>query len=467
MDGSTRTAPLRRRLLGTIVGITAVAVLLLAVPLAVAVQRLYRSEAVTTLERDATRVAASTPDDEARRPRPVRVPQGLSPRLTVGIYGLDGGRLTGDGPRASRAAAAAGDGRLHQRDEGGTLVVAAPVRSERGVTSVARVAMPDELVTARAERAWWLMAAFALLIIGLAAAVAGRQSRRLALPLERLTRAAQALGDGDFTVRARPSGVLEADEAGRALEVTARRLGSMLERERAFSADVSHQLRTPLTGLLLGLESALERPGADLAAALRAAVRRGEHLRDIIDDLLLLARDAGPDREPLDLPALLEELRSHRHGPFEAQGRVLEVVVQGPLPQVRAKASAVRQILGVLVDNALVHGAGRVTVEVGDIGGGIAIDVSDEGPGIAEPADGGALDVFARRHRADARGRADGAEAGPEDDAEEAGEEGRGSGEGHGIGLALARGLAEAEGGRLVLRAPSPPIFTLLLPASD
>ncbi|MDL4814466.1 sensor histidine kinase [Actinomadura opuntiae] len=440
MDAVARTAPLRRRLLVTIAGITAVAVVLLIIPLAVAVQRLYRNEAVTKLERDATRVAATAPDDEARHPRPIRLPEGLNERLRVGIYGIDGTLLTGEGPPYSAAARRARDGRLHQRDEHGRLVVTAPIPSDEGVTSVARVGMPERVVARRTERAWGVMAAFALLIIGLAAFVARYQSRRLARPLERLTAAAQALGDGDFTVRARSSGVLEADEAGRALEVTARRLGSMLDRERAFSADVSHQLRTPLTGLLLGLESALERPGADLEAAVRTAVRRGEHLRDIIDDLLSLARDAGPNRGPLDVPGMLEELRLR-----SPAGRPLEVAARGPLPEVHASASAVRQILAVLLDNAQVHGAGRITVEASDIGGGLAIDVSDEGPGVTETED-----IFARRHSGGA-GSPDGSDPGA----------------GHGIGLALARALAEAEGGRLVLRRPSPPIFTLLLPAYE
>ncbi|WP_019629963.1 sensor histidine kinase [Actinomadura atramentaria] len=417
--------PLRRRLLVTITGITAVAVVLLAVPLAVAVQLLYRAQAVATLERDAARVAAVEPDGTGAAP----LPRELSPHLTVGLYRPDGRRASGGGPRTSRVAAASADGRSHQADEAGALAVTAPVAVRGGPPEVVRVALPESAVRARTTRAWLLMGAFAAVIIGLAAGVAWKQSRRLARPLERLTRAAQALGAGDFTVRAQPSGLREADAAGRALEVTARRLGSLLERERAFSADVSHQLRTPLTGLLLGLEAALERPGADLRSAARTAVRRGERMRDIIDDLLLLARDAGPDREPLDVPALLDELRARW------EGLPLTTTVQGPLPSVHVKTSAVRQILDVLVDNAREHGGGAITVEASDIGGGLAFDVADEGPGITDSED----DVFTRRGASEA---------------------------GHGIGLALARSLAEAEGGRLVLRRPAPPIFTLLLPAT-
>jgi signal transduction histidine kinase len=99
-----------------------------------------------------------------------------------------------------------------------------------------------------------------------------------------------------------------------------------------------------------------------------------------------------------------------------------------------ASAAAVRQVLTVLLDNAVVHGAGPVTVTVRDVGGAVAVEVGDEGPGM--PEDGG--DLFSRRPRAD----------------------------GHGIGLALARRLAEAEGGHLRLARPAPPVFALLLPAA-
>lgn len=416
--------PLRRRVLVAIVGVAALAVVLLAIPLAVALQRLYRDEAIVALERDATRVSAAVPDSIARHPKPVPLPTGMSRQLRIGIYTLGGRKVTGRGPAASEVAGDADDGRVHEAVEDGLLAVSAPVPSDERFVAVVRVAEPYRHISRLVERAWLLMGALAILVIGLATVLARRLAGRLAAPLERLTRDAQALGSGDFSIRSWTVGVHEADEASRALEATARRLGEVLGRERAFSARVSHQLRTPLTGLLLGLESGLS--GGDSKAVIRTALERGEHLQEIIDDLVRLSRGHAADRGVLDVSALLDETRAR------ARPRTgVTVDVQEGLPEVRASVSAVRQILNVLVDNAVTHGKPPITVSAVDVGSGLAIEVGDMGPGIPD-----GFDVF------------------------------RAPSEGHGIGLALARSLAEAEGGRLVIRRPSPPVFSLLLPTS-
>jgi signal transduction histidine kinase len=412
--------PLRRRVLVAIVGVAALAVVLFAIPLAIALQRLYRDEAIVALERDATRISAAVPDTIARRPKPVPLVTGMSRHLSVGIYNLGGQRVTGRGPRYSPVAGRAGDGRVHEAVEHGLLTVSAPVPSDEAIVAVIRVATPYRHVSAKVEQAWLLMGALAILVIALAAVVARRQAGRLAAPLERLTRDAQALGSGDFSIRARSIGVREADAASRALEATARRLGNVLDRERAFSAHVSHQLRTPLTGLLLGLETGLS--GDHPQAVIRTALERGEHLQEIIDDLVRLSRGNAGDRGVLDVPALLDEVHARAD---------VSVNVQEGLPEVRASLAAVRQIVHVLVENAVTHGKPPVTVSAVDVGTGLAIEVTDAGPGIPD-----GVDVF------------------------------RAPADGHGIGLALARSLAEAEGGRLVIRRPSPPVFSLLLPAS-
>ncbi|WP_371786395.1 sensor histidine kinase [Streptosporangium subroseum] len=436
MKRSREPAPLRHRVLVAIVGVAALTVALFAVPLAVAVGQLYRNETTGALERDATWIAAAIPDELTQGGRvPVSLPKGLPSGLTVGVYTTGGRLLSGDGPQTSDVVTSAHDGHVHDAVENAFLAVSAPIPSDESPAGVVRVATPYDLVEDRVHRAWLVMAGLGVIVIGLATVFALRQSVRLAAPLEHLTRAAQALGAGDFSIRAPRSDVREADAAGLALEATARRLGEVLDRERAFSADVSHQLRTQLTGMLLGLESALARPGADLPRVIGTALARGERLRTVIEDLVRLSRDSRTGAEPFDVRNLLEEARADWHGTLAAQGRRLSVTLSGELPAAQASAAAIRQILRVLLENATIHGRGEIVIDVADLGDAIAIEVSDQGEGVSEDAD-----IFTRRS-----GHADG----------------------HGIGLALARSLAEAEGGRLTLRRGSPPVFSLLLPSAS
>jgi signal transduction histidine kinase len=222
---------------------------------------------------------------------------------------------------------------------------------------------------------------------------------------------------------------------GSALNSTAERLDDMLARERSFSADASHQLRTPLTGLRLRLEAALEHPGQDLRHAITDGIASADRLEQTIEELLALARDTrSSNTTPLDLPTLLDEIESGWHDRLAAQDRALQVAVDPHAPVSLASTAAVRQVLTVLLDNAATHGSGTVSVAVRNAADALAIDVSDEGDGITAPEP----ELFTRRSRL---------------------------ADGHGIGLALARSLAEAEGGRLRLTRPAPPTFTLLVPA--
>jgi signal transduction histidine kinase len=216
------------------------------------------------------------------------------------------------------------------------------------------------------------------------------------------------------------------------LDTTAERLDGLVARERAFSADASHQLRTPIAGLRVQIEAALMAPEADLRGVLVGALEPIDRLESTVDNLLRLARDVHIDRSPLDLAQLARDVDRDWHGTFAAAGRPLRVTIDVDVPAPAVSQPPVRQILDVLVENAERHGAGVVTVGVRRVPGGVAVEVDDEGRGVSD-----AHAVFVRR--------ADG---------------------GHGIGLALARTLAEAEGGRLVLERTGPaPRFTLFLPA--
>ncbi len=411
--------------------------LLFALPLAAAISRLDRAQELAELERDATRIAALIPDNAVSTASPVQVPGAASGDALTAIYTPAGERVGGSGPNHSKIARAGRDGRIHQGTERGQLTVAVPVPSDRTIVAVVRAAVPVTVVTARSRRSWAAMALLGLVVLAIAAVLARRQARRIAVPLERLTVAARALGDGNFTIAPERSGIREADAAGAALRDTGTRLGHLLERERAFSADASHQLRTPLTGLLLGLESALDRPETDLRSALETALERTRRLQTTVDDLLALRRDTASGPGSLDLEVELAAAADRWQSVFSSRQRHLAVNTPLGLPPVTASAAALRQILEVLLDNALQHGAGTVTLAALDLGDAVAVEVADEGAGLQ----GGAEAAFHRRSA---------------------------NAHGHGIGLALARSLAEADGGRLVVRRSGPrPIFGLLLPPAD
>jgi signal transduction histidine kinase len=251
------------------------------------------------------------------------------------------------------------------------------------------------------------------------------------------------LGDGDFGARVEPTGVPELDRAADALNRTAGRLGEIMSRERAFTADVSHQLNTPLTSLRLGLESALLLPGTDTEAALRDAVDEVERLQTTVATLLAVARNRLSTVDVrADVAAVCHDVVERSRPRLAAAGRPLRVDIDQFLPPVRCPPDVVQEILAVLVDNALRHGAGTVTITARRAGQGAVVEVSDEGAGIAEPAG-----TFERRPSA--------------------GGDGDGKGDGHGIGLALALSLAEAHESRLQLTRAAPrPVFTLALPGA-
>jgi signal transduction histidine kinase len=355
--------------------------------------------------------------------------------VTAAVFDEDGHRLAGTAPDHDVAVLEdALDGYVRSGTDVDLLVAAVPVTHGEDVIGAVLVTEDRTDVLGEVALIWVAMAGLATAAVSVAWLVGRRQARRLARPLEDLKESARRLGDGDFSVRTRRGGIAEIDEVGAALDATAMRLDELLARERGFSADASHQLRTPLAGLRLRLEAALERTDQDPRPAIGASLVDADRLEATIAELLTLAR-AGQAGQAgrIDLEALLGELSPAWAARLALTGRDLEVWIDPDVPDPHASAAAVRQVLAVLVDNATVHGQGTVTVTVREASGAVAVDVSDEGPGVQE-APGLFFAQQADRH------------------------------DGHGIGLALARRLAEAEQGRLDLTRAAPPVFTLLLP---
>jgi signal transduction histidine kinase len=292
------------------------------------------------------------------------------------------------------------------------------------------------------------------------AAVAGLALAGAALaPLDRLAQAARAIGASrDFSRRVElpPS----EDEVGQLaltfnemlaqLQSSHNSLAASLETQRRFVADASHELRTPLTtirGNVGLLRRVADVSPADRAAALADIESEAERMTRLVGQLLSLARaDAGTtiDPRPLDLAPIVQE--SGRQLLILAGAKGLSSTVE-PVESawVLGDPDALRQLLLILIDNAVKYtpapGAVRLGVRRG--GDGAVIEVADTGIGIA-PED--QARIFERFYRVDpAR-----------------------SGNGAGLGLAIARWLAEAQGGRIEVESAvgRGSLFRVSLPAS-
>jgi signal transduction histidine kinase len=432
MGIGTGGARVRSRIAGLTVLAAVLATALFGIPLAVAAARYFIADERHELERTADMVALSVRGDLATTHH--TAVNGHPERGTdAGVYDASGVLVGGAGPHnAGTLGTRAASGVVASGEVGGRYAVAVPISDGDNIVGTVLVTAGRGQVYGRIGTAWAAMAGLAAAAVGVSLLLARHQARRLTLPLEQTAVSAERLGSGDFTVRSAPSGIAEIDSVNSALDRTAERLAGMIDRERAFTADVSHQLRTPLTGVRLVLEEALTDPDTDPRQAIRDALAATDSLQATVVDLLAFARDVPRSSAPLDVDSLAADVHLRWNGIFAAAGRPLRIDVRSPVPVGEFSHGTAQQILDVMLGNALQHGAGAVTVTIREASGALAVDVSDEGLAITRDA----RSLFVRRST-DATGT--------------------------GIGLALARSLAESEGGRLDLSSRSPNTFTLII----
>ena len=186
------------------------------------------------------------------------------------------------------------------------------------------------------------------------------------------------------------------------------RLETSFEHERRFVADASHELRTPLALLRTEIEVTLRRPrsAAELETTLRSAAEETERLSRLAEDLLLIARaDSGSlpiRREPVAAEDVLARVAARYAGAGSQVGR--SVVAEETGVVLEADPDRLVQALGNLVDNALAHGAGSVTLFAYERGDAVELHVADDGKGFPEEFLPRAFDRFSRADEARGRG---------------------------------------------------------------
>jgi len=419
---------MKRRLVLGITGVAAAAVVLFALPLAVVLQRSYRDEELLRLQRDAVAATRSI-DLTPGSPDRIELPRFAG---ELGIYTTQGTLVTGTGPRVadSETRSALRGHKLTGSTPDRMLVVAVPLLSGERITGVVRTQRSQASVSRRSHRAWLALGGLGAALVALAVLAALALGRRLIRPLDTLAAAARRVGDGDFAARADPTGIPEIDDVGAALNHSSSQVGELVSRERSFTADASHQLRTPLAALRLGLESdALS--AVEPSATVTSALEQVDRLQTTIETLLAVARDRPAGERATDLRAAIAELERRWHGVLAAEGRPLHAVIEVEHPVVAMSPAVLAEITEVLIGNAHAHGAGAVSIVVRHARDAYAVDVKDQGSGFGAGSD----QAFQR-----------------------------GAGDRHGIGLALAQSLAHSQGARLQITDPGPnPTVTLLI----
>jgi signal transduction histidine kinase len=218
-----------------------------------------------------------------------------------------------------------------------------------------------------------------------------RLSRRALAPLTKMVESARGLDAVDpGWYLEQPGTGDELDELGQAFNDLLARLQIAYHRQRRFSNDASHQLRTPLTVLTGQLEVALrhDRSAEEYRRVLRAALTRGIQLRKIVEALLFLGRadaDAAlPDVEPLELNRWIAEHLSGRP-PAACENKIVHAAALGDPLWVKVHSGLLGQLTDNLLDNSVKYGTPGSTVRLESRREGefAMLAVEDTGPGIA------------------------------------------------------------------------------------
>src|ERR1700685_1555846 len=273
--------------------------------------------------------------------------------------------------------------------------------------------------------------------IVLAVVFSGAVARWAARPVEELAEAAGRLGTGDPRPVGQRYGLAELDQVAEGLDSASRRVTKLLTADRELAIDASHQLRTPLTALSMRLGGMIASPDDPVVVReeATAALAQAERLADVVTQLLSPARRVGAGSAgKISVDRIVLQQITEWEPAFRRAGRKMVLIGDSRL-QAYVTPGGLAQVIATLLDNALMDGQGTVTIRRSQSASSVVIEVEDEGDGV--PAE-----LVSRIFERSVSGRP----------------------EGTGLGLALARTMATADGGRIVLARRKPPVFAVFLP---
>ncbi len=449
-----------RRLVLSYLAVTLVVLVLLEVPLAIFFQQRELDRLTSNVERDATVLATIYEDALEKQttvdPQPADDYFGRTGARVV-VVDADGISVVDTGAEVDRNFAtrpefidalagvrATGTRRSDTLDTD-LLYVAVPVASGGNVYGALRLTLDTGEVTERIRRFWVGLAVIAVVILLVMVGVGWAIARSVTRPVRRLQLAADRFSSGDLTPTTPDPGTpAELAALEEAMNTMAADLDALIQRQRAFVADASHQLRTPLTALRLRLENLLSgASGRASATDLADAIGETERLGALVGDLLHLARaERAAAPVAVDLTSIVRDRVDLWTASAELQDVALELCAPGEPVAAEAVPGGIEQVLDNLLDNAIRAAPpnSRVTVGIEREAGGYHVTVADRGAGLDDRDKRRALDRFWR---------------------------GDTNSPGTGLGLPIAQAIAEAGGGSIALRDNVPSGLVAVLIVRD
>lgn len=400
-----------RRILAGFLSVLITVIAAVIVPLGLTVTAQQRRDFIDGTQATARAIAALAEehlDDKTGGPLPRVLSQAAGDGDAAVILDAAGTVVAATGaPLPAGDLAAARTGAAPSEPGNDRIVISTPVGNGGEPVGWVVLARSTAMLQSRARALWVTLAAAASAAVAVGAIVCISLARWIGRPLTSLAAAAHRIGAGELTSRAdEAAGPIQVRDVARAFNIMSDRVAALLQSQQSMTADVSHQLRTPLAALRLRLELLGQDAGEGISEDVAAMVEETSRLNRLLDGLLAVARSEAIVGAPE--PAAVADIAADRIAawkPVAAEEDITMNLEANPAAPAAMTAGHLEQILDNLLANAIdaSPAGGRITVRIHQETSDIVLCVADTGVGMTPAQRAHAFDRFAT-DRADRKG---------------------------------------------------------------